>query len=342
MSQRPVLVITPPMLADYPQAFAPLAALGVDVRINTGAYPMDSQALAAYIGDADAAIVGLDHLSADVFAACPKLRIVARNGVGVDNVDLDAATAHGVLITVPYGANSTSVAELALGLLLTLARRVIPTHARVQSGVWRREPGLELSGKTLGIIGLGRIGKRVAVRAQAFEMRVIANDIAPDEAFAAAHGIPFVTREALLAECDVLSLHVPLTPLTHHLINRPALAQMKPGAILINTARGPVIDARALADALDSGHLAGAALDVHTVEGQVEPFLLGRDNLITTTHLGAYTHDSLIKTTIAAVESLLQFWQQEAIPNLINPEAALKAPAVRVQHPMQSKEQDHG
>jgi D-3-phosphoglycerate dehydrogenase len=322
MTTRPVLVVTPPMLADYPAAFAPLEALGVEVRINTGTYPMNAKALAGCIANADAAIVGLDHLSADVFAACPRLRIVARNGVGTDNVDLDAATAHGVLVTVPYGANSTSVAELALGLLLALARRFIPTHQRVQNGQWKREPGIELSGKTLGIIGLGRIGKRVAVRAQAFEMHVIANDIAPDDAFGASHDIPFMPRDDLLRECDILSLHVPLTPLTHHMIDAHVLSLMKPGALLVNTARGPVIDARAVARALDAGELAGAALDVHTVEGEVEPFLLGRDNVITTTHLGAYTHESLLKTTASAVESLVQFWQQDAIPNLINPEAA--------------------
>lgn len=322
-SQRRMMV-TPSMLAAYDEAFEPLRQAGVEVIFNNGHYPMNAVDLARFIGDAEMAIVGLDTLSAEVFAACPRLKIVARNGIGLDNVDLDAASAHGVIVTVPFGANSVSVAELAFGLMLALHRQIVAAHKRVECGIWRREIGVELAEKTLGIIGLGRIGKQVARRALAFDMRVIANDIAPDHAFAGKYGISFVSLDELLRAADIVSLHVPLTPLTQHMIDAQALRSMKRGAALINTARGPVVDAQALADALDEGLIAGAALDVHTVEGQVEPFLLNRDDVVVTTHLGAYTHESLMKTTRAAAQSLLQYIRQEPLESVVNP-AALPA-----------------
>jgi len=300
------LAVTPPMLADFPEAFAPLVQRGVEIVFNRGVYPMDAAHLAAFVGQAQAAVIGLDEISDEFFARCPNLRIVARNGVGLDNVDLAAAARYGILVTVPLGANSTSVAELALGLLIALARRIVPAHNTVQGGVWRRVQGIELAGKTLGIVGLGCIGKKVARRAQAFEMQVIANDIAPDLTFAREHSIELLDLPSLLRRSDVVSLHVPLTPLTLHLFNAEVFGLMKPESFLINTARGAVVDSVALANALDSGHLRGAALDVHPVEGAIEPLLAGRDNVITTTHLGAYTAESLYKTTEMAVDSILQ------------------------------------
>ncbi|MCZ2095600.1 MAG: phosphoglycerate dehydrogenase [Anaerolineae bacterium] len=296
----PEVFVTPPMLADLPGVFQPLRDAGIDVTINAGAYPLSVAELSARIGDAEAVILGLDEVTDALFRARPNLRILARNGVGMDTVDVDAATRAGVLVTVPYGANSTSVAELTFGLMIALLRRIVSNHNRVQTGEWRREPGVELAGKTLGIIGLGRIGRKVARRALGFEMRVIAHDIAPDEAFVQANGIPLVSRETLLETSDIVSLHVPLTDLTRHMIDAAALARMAQGAFLINAARGAVVDTHALADSLDRGHLAGAALDVHPVEGRVER-TAEPPAMITTTHLGAYTHEALAATARSAV-----------------------------------------
>lgn len=316
------IAVTPPMLADQPRLFDPLTARGFIVDINAGPYPLDDHGLAEFIDEAVAAIVGLGQASAEFFAACPDLRIFARNGVGIDNVDLDAATERGVLVTAPLGANSTSVAELTIGLLVTLVRRVIPNHNRVQQhDIWKREAGVELAGKTLGIIGLGRIGKKVATRALAFEMQVIANDIEPDTAFASAHGIPFVSKEELYSQADVVSLHVPLTPLTHHLLNEETIAQMKSGAYLVNTARGRVVDPAALATALDRGHIAGTALDVHSEEGQIDEPLRGRSNVITTTHLGAYTRAALRRTAELAMQSIIDILEGRRPEGLMNPAA---------------------
>ncbi len=308
------------MLAETPDIFAPLEARGLEVVINRGPYPMTAQDLASRIGSAFAAVVGLDQVTAEVLAACPKLSILARNGVGMDNVDLAAATRGGVIVTAPLGANSTSVAELTCGLLVAVARRIIPHHNRAQRGAWEREIGFELAGKTLGIIGLGRIGKKVAARLQGFEVRIIANDIAPDHEFAVRRGIPFVSLDELLADSDVVSLHVPLTPLTEHMINARTIGKMKRGAVLLNTARGPVVDAAALAAALDSGHIAGAGLDVYTIEWRVDEVFLNRPNVVTTTHIGAYTRESLRRTAEAAVQSILECLDGIRPAGLMNPE----------------------
>jgi D-3-phosphoglycerate dehydrogenase len=317
--------VTPPMLADMPSAFAVLHAKGVEVVFNQGPYPLDEARLLECLAREVAVIGGLDRFSDAVFRACPQLKVVSRNGVGVDNVDLDSATRHGVLVTVPLGANSTSVAELTIGLIVALVRQVIPIHFELQQGVWKREPGMELSGKTLGIIGLGWIGKRVATRALGLEMRVIANDILPDYEFAGLQGIPVAALDEVLAQSDILSLHVPLTVLTEKMINEENLAKMKLGSYLINTARAAVIDPYALAAALDSGHILGAAIDVHFAEGGKEgrahEALASRPNVITTPHLGSYTHEALFKTTQGAVMNLVEILEGRPPQGLINKEA---------------------
>ena len=313
------------MLAELPILFEPLTARGAEIVFNRGAYPLDEPGLIALIGDAFAAIVGLDPVSARVLAACSALRVVARNGVGMDNVDFAAATHAGVLITAPLGANSTAVAELTMGLAIALIRRVIAHHTIFQNGEWKREQGIELADKTLGIIWLGRIGKRVATCALAFEMRVIANDILPDHAFAEKHRIPFVSFDELLAQSDFVTLHVPLTPLTQWMIDADALSKMKRGAFLLNTSRGPVVDPGALAAALDAEQIAGVALDVHVNERQPEPALIHRPNVITTPHLGGFTRESLWRTTRGAVASIVDIWDGRTPAGLMNPEAIKEA-----------------
>lgn len=314
-------MVTPNMLANFADAFAPLHAAGIDVVHNDGVYPMTAAQLTGWLGDAPAALIGLDEVTGAVIDACPHLRVIARNGVGMDTVDLAAATQRGVLLTVPLGANSTSVAELTLGLLIALVRHVLPVHRRAQADRWQRIQGIELAGKTLGIIGLGRIGKKVARRAQAFNMTVIAHDIAPDTYFAHEHQIAMLTRDEVLSEADVVSLHVPLTDLTQHIIDEKALSQMRRGSYLINTARGAVVHHAALVAALDAGHIAGAALDVHPVEGHVDEGLRHRANVITTAHLGAYTVDSLRYTTEMAVQSILDIAEGRQPAGLVNPAA---------------------
>ena len=314
------VMVTPTMLSNISSAFLPLQEQAIWVVHNEGNYPMKADELSAWLGDANAAIIGMDEVTYDMLEACPHLRVIARNGVGMDTVDLDAATRHDVIVTTPLGANSTSVAELAMGLLLSLARRIVTNHNLAQRGNWCRVEGMELAGKTMGIIGLGRIGKKVARRAQAFNMQVIANDIVPDHYFANEQGIPMLSFKEVLEHSDIISLHVPLTPLTRHMIDEAALGVMKRGSYLINTARGDVVDITALVSSLDAGHVAGVALDVYSIEGIIDPSLLNRINVITTTHLGAYTHESLQYTTEMAVKSIIDIVKGKMPTGILNPQ----------------------
>src|SRR5437762_13134184 len=216
------------------------------------------------VADADALIVrSAPKVTADLLAKAPKLRAVGRAGVGVDNIDLEAATKRGVLVMSTPGGNAVSVAEHTFALLLSLARQVPRLDKAIHEGRWEKSSaaGTEVRGKTLGLIGLGRIGSEVAVRAEAFDMRVLGYDPYISEAAAREVQVELVPLEKLLAESDFVSLHTALSPSTQNLVNPTTLAQMKKGARLINAARGELVDEAALADALKSGHLAGAALD---------------------------------------------------------------------------------
>ncbi len=223
-----------------------LRAAGYTLVESTNEQPLAGDELAQWLGDVDGAILGLDAVTEAALAAARRLRVISRFGVGVDAVDVAAATRHGVVVTITPGANSVAVAELALALLLALARS-IPYHDRVaKAGQWSRVQGMELSGATLGLVGLGRIGREVAQRAAALGMQVLAYDpMLPAAGFAGLPVTPCALNE-LLATSDAVSLHLPLTPATRNLIDAAALARMKPTAYLINTARGGLVDEQAL------------------------------------------------------------------------------------------------
>jgi len=216
--------------------------------------------------------------------------VISRYGVGVDNVDLDAAREKGIVVTNTPGANSVSVAELALGLILALARQIPEAARAVRQGTWPRMNGISLEAKTVGILGLGTIGKQLVRRLAGFDCRLLAYDPYPDEAFAAANGIALRPLNEVVSESDIVSLHLPLLPETRGLVNAEFLAKMKPGAILVNTSRGEIVDEAALRHALESGHLSAAGLDAFTVEppDPGEP-LLQLPQVIATPHLGAQT-----------------------------------------------------
>ncbi len=262
---------------------------GAEVDIRTD---LDKAALLAVLPQYDGLVVRSGtRVTADVLAAGTKLRVVGRAGTGVDNIDVNAATARGIVVVNAPASNSVAVAELTLGYILALARNLPQAHSSLQSGKWERARymGFEVRGKTLGLLGLGRIGAEVARRARAFEMDVIATDPVVSTDRAAQIGVSLVTLDELLGRSDFLSIHVPLTDSNRHLINAARLAQMKPTAYLINAARGGLVDEAALADALERKRLAGAALDVFEQEPPTNSPLLGHPNVLTTPHLGAST-----------------------------------------------------
>ena len=257
---------------------------------NTTGKPLSSGQLIDKLVGVDGYIAGLDEITADVLRSAYDLKVVARYGVGYNNVDLKAADALKITVTNTPGANSKSVAELAVALMLDLMRPVIPANAQTKAGGWPRFKGLSLEGKTIGLIGLGSIGKETARRLAGFDCRILAYDPSPDESFAEANGVEFVEMDELLGAADLVSLHLPGVPETAGMVNDAFLAKLQPGALLVNTARGELLEEAAVVRALESGHLRGAALDVFSQEppGANNP-LLAFEQVIATPHMGAHS-----------------------------------------------------
>ena len=255
-----------------------------------------------------------------VLDAAPRLKVIVRTGVGYDTIDLQATSARRIPVCITPGANRLSVAELTLGLMLSLARDLPQQIDAVRQGGWKPIMGSELAGKTLGLVGLGQIGKAVAQRARAFEMKVLATDLYPDQEFAAAYEVTFTTLESLLAESDFVSLHLFLNAENRHLINAERLALMKSTACLVNTARGGIVDSAALFDALQSGRLAGAALDTVDPEPPDDSPLLGLPNVLITPHTGAATNEYRERSAQMAADSVVAALRGEKPDNLVNPE----------------------
>jgi D-3-phosphoglycerate dehydrogenase len=254
----------------------------------------------------DAIITGTDELTAEVISGAGQLKTIAKHGVGLDNIDLEAARLRGIVVTATPGAIHDSVADHTLALLLTLARSVIPAHLSLRAGEWQGFTGIELRGKTLGIVGLGRIGKGVCQRAQAFGMHVVAHDPYPDAAFAATHGVTFLPFAELLARADVVSLHAGVAGASGPLIGAAELTAMKPTAFLLNTARGHLVDEAALAGALRAGRLAGAGLDVFVAEPPRDSPLLAVENVVLTPHVAGQTVEGLRRMGEMTVENCLR------------------------------------
>lgn len=283
-----------------------LQSKGYEITWNESGKPLAADDLLAKLAGCDGVIAGLDYFTADVFEKVEGLKVVARYGVGFDRVDLEAAKKAGVIVTNTPTANSDSVADLAVGLMLAAARHLVEGHRQTTAGGWPKLFGVSLFQKTVGLIGLGRIGARVAKRVRGFDCPVLVYDPFIDAETAAEFDCTKVeSLEALLAESDFVSLHSPATPTTHGMINRKTLSLMKPTAILVNTARGELIDETDLLDALKTGVIGGAGLDAHAEEPpQVERY---RDvpNLVITPHMGAYTTEALYNMAMDSTNDLI-------------------------------------
>lgn len=291
------ILVCPRLLRNQPGPFRSLlleAGFELIDPSEGGGDPLAPGELARLLPNVDAALAGLEPFTPEFFAIAPKLRVIARVGVGYDLIDLAAAREHGVVVTITPGMNQESVAEQTFALLLALTRRVIPGDRMMRAGDWDRRVVAPLRGQTLGLVGFGRIGRAVAERALAFNMRVIAHDLAP---VGEADRLPQVQRvslDELLELADVVSLHVPLTEATRALVDARFLARMRPGARLINTARGGLVVEDDLRAALESGRLAGAGLDVLNREPpNPTDALLGAPNLVLSPHVGGLDSKSL-------------------------------------------------
>jgi D-3-phosphoglycerate dehydrogenase len=259
----------------------------------------------------DGMIVGDDPVTRRVIESAGGLKVISKNGVGVDRIDLDAATGNRVVVTNTPGANSNAVADLAVGLMICAARQVHIADKLTKEGKWERVIGVELWEKTLGIVGVGWIGKAVARRAKGFSMRLLGYDIVKDEAFARETGLQYVDLERIFTESDFISLHVPATEETKLLINKKTISLMKPTAYLINTARGEVVETKDLYEALTENRLAGAAVDAYEVEPPVGNPLLNLPNVVTTCHIGAFSKEAMIKQCIMSTQNTISVLKGE-------------------------------
>ncbi|CAD5245101.1 Phosphoglycerate dehydrogenase [Thermococcus camini] len=294
---------------------APLHERAIEVLKNAGfeivyeEYP-DETRLLELVGDVEAIVVrSKPKVTRKVIEAAPKLKVIGRAGVGLDNIDLEAAKERGIKVVNSPGASSRSVAELAVALMFSVARKIAFADRKMREGIWAKKQamGIELEGKTIGVVGFGRIGYEVARIAHALGMKVLLYDPYPNEERAKEVGGTFASLEDLLRESDVVTLHVPLIDATYHLINEERLKLMKPTAILINAARGAVVDTGALVKALQEGWIAGAGLDVFEEEPLPKDHPLTKlDNVVLTPHIGASTVEAQMRAGVQVAEQIVE------------------------------------
>jgi D-3-phosphoglycerate dehydrogenase len=271
-----------------------IEAFADEVVYNDLGRPLKGDEILERLTGVDGYIAGVDYISADVIERMPdSVKVISRYGAGTDRVDIPACTKKGILVTNTPGANAVAVCELAFALMLCTARNIPKLHAAVECGEWPRSEGIELFGKTLGIVGMGAIGKNLAKRAIAFGMTVNAYDPYFDDAFAKENGVGKRTLDEVLSSSDFISLHVPLNDSTRHMIGGERIAKMKKGAVVINTARGGLIDEAAAAEAIASGRLGGMGLDAFEQEPLAESPLKGMNRVVFTPHTGAHTAEAV-------------------------------------------------
>jgi phosphoglycerate dehydrogenase-like enzyme len=318
----PKVLITPATLAGVDGRYSQLLhEAGFELLYPARAVQLTEEELLRDLKGVSATIAGSEPYTRRVLAAHPTLRVIARAGVGYDAVDVAAASELGIAVCIAPGTNQDAVAEHTFALILALAKNIIPQHLGTRGGGWPRQANLPLRGRTLGIVGLGRIGKAVALRGLAFGMRLLAYEPYPDERFVAQHAVSLLSLDRLLADSDYVTLHIPLTPESRHLINQRTLGLMKPSAFLVNTARGGLVCEPDLVAALRRGRIAGAALDVFEQEPPTGSPLLQLDNVVLTPHAAGVdlqSRDDMAEASARAVVALARGeWPAEQV---VNPE----------------------
>lgn len=317
----PIIVTTSPNFGTVKKVSDAIAEKGWTlVRCVDNSLP--DGGMSAQAAEMEILVVGLIPADAAIISNAPRLKAILKHGVGVDNIDIPAANAKGIPVLNAPGANSNAVAELALGGMFSLARRIPMVHRVVVDGGWERYIGVELDGKTLGVVGLGNIGKILARKAAALGMTVMASDLYPDKEFAKTHGIKLVELDKLLREADYVSLHVFGGKDNAHLIGAAELATMKPTACIMNLSRGEVLDMDALAVALDKNALAGAVIDAYTVEppDRMHP-IFKNPKVVFTPHSGADTKESVERMGMMVVADIDAILSGKRPPRIINADA---------------------
>ncbi|MEN3012822.1 MAG: phosphoglycerate dehydrogenase [Dictyoglomus thermophilum] len=278
---------------------------GIEVMLNPFGRVLTEEEMRELIRDVDGLIVGVDPVTSKVLENANKLKVISKYGVGVDNIDILEAKKRNIVVTNTPGANSNAVAELTVGLIINVLRKINLSDKKTREGRWDRFIGNELSEKILGVIGTGSIGRRVIELLKGFNLRVLCFDKYPDYEWASKEKVFYVTLDELLRSSDVVSIHVPLTEETYHMISEKELNMMKKNAVLINTSRGGIVDEDALYRFLKEGRISGAGLDVFEKEPPQNSPLLQLDNVVVTSHIGAHTEEAVANMAKLAVENLL-------------------------------------
>jgi len=305
------IAVCEPAFSRHPQLKEELLARYPDATFNEDGRTLAGQGLIAFLRGHDRAITGTQVMNDAVFAALPELKVVSKWGVGLNTVDLAAMARHRVRLGWTAGVNRLSVAELTLSFMIALLRHLPAASRGVRTGNWRRWIGRHLSGRTVGLIGCGQIGKEVVRLLAPFGCRILAHDIRDYAEFYAAHGVEPVGLEDLLRRAEVVSLHIPQTPSTRGLIDARLLGLMRSDAVLVNTARGGIVDEAALKSALSCGHLAAAAFDVFAVEPPEDRELLDLPNFVATPHIGGSAMEAILAMGRAAIDGL----EDNAVPD---------------------------
>lgn len=278
-----------------------------DVKLNNADRLLSKGETIDFLQDCDGAIVALEKIDGSILVACPRLKVIAKYGVGIDNINQIDCVTSGVAVRWTAGVNKTSVAEMALGFMLMLLRNLYVSSVKLKRGVWDKNGGYSLSGKIIGIIGLGYVGQELVRLLAPFGCKILINDIVDKADFCAQQNLHSVSKEFLFANSDVVTIHTPLTDLTRELISESSLAQMKPSAIFINTARGDLVNLTHLKTALQKGGIAGAAIDVYDIEPPTDEELLGLENLICTPHIGGNSIEAVVAMGESAIGHLVEF-----------------------------------
>lgn len=287
------------------KALEMLSAFADELVFNDKKRPLTEEELIPLISDVDGYIAGVDNVTRKVIESAKNLKVISRYGAGYDQVDLQAAKDNHIIVTNTPGANSEAVGELTIGLILSLARKIPQLNATTRNGGWERSSGLELKGKCIGIIGLGAIGRVVARCAMGFQMKAIAYDPYINLDYCSKNGIESVSFEELLRKSDVITMHLPLTDTTRHMIDEAAIHKMKKGVILVNASRGGIIDEKAARNGLENGIIGGIGLDAFETEPPKDSPLFEFPNVIATPHAGAHTREAANNMALMSVENAI-------------------------------------
>jgi len=310
----PKVLITPRSFAGYSnEPYEKLAAAGITVIQNPVGGILDKNQMIEYTKNVDGIILGIDPMDADVLKTASQLKVISKYGVGTDNIDLEYCKKHGIEVTITKNANSEAVADYAFALMLAVARKVVEIDKSCRQGDWGKKVAVDVFGKKIGVIGLGAIGRGVVARAKGFSMEVYGYDVFKDDAYVQANNIRFAEPQEMIKTCDFISLHLPLTPETKHLINAKSLKTAKNNLIIINTARGGIINETDLYEALKTGVILGAGVDVFESEPAKDSKLLALDNVVVGSHCGASTVGAVDTMSLMAADNIIEAFKKREI-----------------------------